>query len=175
MVANLVEKDVKRVRQGTPAAVEVDAYPGEQFSGRVARVAPVFDTATRTAQMEIEIPNPSYRLKAGMYARVRLTVDTRPNALVVPRNALVELEGRRGVFVASGDKAAFAPVETGLQDEAKVEITSGLRDGASVVTTGAAALRDGDTIVLAGAAGAGAPGRAGGQRTGAPANNRPRS
>ena len=58
MVANLVEKDVSRVRQGTAAVVEVDAYPGEQFTGRVARVAPLFDAATRTAQMEIEIPNP---------------------------------------------------------------------------------------------------------------------
>jgi RND family efflux transporter MFP subunit len=162
MVANLVEKDVKRVRQGTPAEVEVDAYPGEQFAGHVARVAPIFDPATRTAQMEIEIPNPSFRLKAGMYARVRLTVDSRPNALVVPRNALVEVEGRQGVFLAAGEKATFAPVETGLQDETKVEITGGLREGMSVVTTGAAALRDGDTIVVAGA---GAPGR-GGERTG---------
>ena len=150
MVANLVEKDVSRVRQGTAAAVEVDAYPGEQFTGRVARVAPLFDAATRTAQMEIEIPNPAYRLKAGMYARVRLTIDTRPNALVVPRNALVEVEGQQGVFVASGQKAAFSAVETGLQDETRVEITAGLNDGARIVTTGAGSLRDGDTIVLAG-------------------------
>ena len=131
--------------------MEVDAYPGEQFTGRVARVAPLFDAATRTAQMEIEIPNPGYRLKAGMYARVRLTVDTRPNALVVPRNALVEVEGKQGVFVASGQKAAFSAVETGLQDETRVEITAGLNDGARIVTTGAGSLRDGDTIVLAGA------------------------
>lgn len=150
MVANLVEKDVSRVRQGTAGVVEVDAYPGEQFTGRVARVAPLFDAATRTAQMEIEIPNPGYRLKAGMYARVRLTVDTRPNALVVPRNALVEVEGKQGVFVASGQKAAFSAVETGLQDETRVEITAGLNDGARIVTTGAGSLRDGDTIVLAG-------------------------
>lgn len=149
MVANLVEKDVSRVRQGTAGVVEVDAYPGEQFTGRVARVAPLFDAATRTAQMEIEIPNPGYRLKAGMYARVRLTVDTRPNALVVPRNALVEVEGKQGVFVASGQKAAFSAVETGLQDETRVEITAGLNDGARIVTTGAGSLRDGDTIVLA--------------------------
>jgi RND family efflux transporter MFP subunit len=155
LVANLVEKDVKRVRQGTPGSVDVDAYPGEQFTGRVARVAPVFDAATRTAQMEIEIPNAGYRLKAGMYARVRLTVDLRQNALVVPRNAVVDVEGRRGVFVAAGDRAKFSPVETGLQDDTKVEITRGLTDGTRVVTTGAAALRDGDQIIPARA---GAPG-----------------
>jgi RND family efflux transporter MFP subunit len=151
MVANLVEKDVSRVRQGTAGEVEVDAFPGEKFNGRVARVAPLFDAATRTAQMEIEIPNPSYRLKAGMYARVRLTVDTRPNALVIPRNALVEIDGKQGVFVANGQKANFSAVKTGLQDETRVEVIGGLTDGTRIVTTGAASLRDGDTIVLAGA------------------------
>ena len=75
MVANLVERDVKRVHVGTVAAVEVDAFAGEKFAGRVSRVAPVFDPATRTAEMEIEIPNSSYRLKPGMYSRVSLTVD----------------------------------------------------------------------------------------------------
>ena len=101
MVANLVEKDSKRVPVGTAAAVEVDAFPGEKFSGRVSRVAPVFDPATRTAEMEIEIPNSSYRLKPGMYSRVSLTVDSRDNAMTVPRNALVELDGKPGVFIAS--------------------------------------------------------------------------
>ena len=101
MVANLVEKDMKRVPAGTAAAVEVDAFPGEKFAGRVSRVAPVFDPATRTAEMEIEIPNTDYRLKPGMYSRVALTVDSRPNAVTVPRNAVVELDGKSGVFLAS--------------------------------------------------------------------------
>ena len=77
MVANLVEKDFKRVQPGVEAVVEVDAFPGESFRGQVSRVAPVFDPATRTASMEIEVPNPGFRLKPGMYARVRLTADRR--------------------------------------------------------------------------------------------------
>ena len=100
MVANLVEKDTKRVVAGTPAEVEVDAFPGEKFSGKVSRVAPVFDPATRTAEMEIEVPNPGFRLKPGMYARVQLTIGTKPDALTVPRNAVVDVEGKQGVFVA---------------------------------------------------------------------------
>jgi len=100
MVANLVEKDLKRVNVGTRAAVEVDAFPGEKFSGHVSRVAPIFDPATRTAEMEIEVPNPGYRLKPGMYSRVQLTVSERPNAVTVPSNAIVNLSGKPGVFVA---------------------------------------------------------------------------
>jgi RND family efflux transporter MFP subunit len=101
MVANLVEKDLKRVPVGTPAAVEVDAFPGEKFDGKVSRVAPIFDPATRTAEMEIEVPNADFRLKPGMYARVQLTVGTRPNALTIPTNALVNVEGKDGVFIAA--------------------------------------------------------------------------
>lgn len=168
MVANLVERDVRRIQTGTPARVEVDAFPGETFKGRVSRIAPVFDPATRTAEMEIEVPNPDFRLKPGMYARVQLTVDVRPNALTVPRSAVVALEGKNGVFVAvkpeapqpaatsSGASqgpamtARFLPVETGIRDGESIEITSGLDAGAQVITTGAGALKDGDRIVAAG-------------------------
>jgi HlyD family secretion protein len=164
MVANLVEKDVKRVPAGTSAAVEVDAFPGEKFAGRVSRVAPVFDPATRTAEMEIEVPNRDFRLKPGMYARVHLTVDTRANALTVPRNAVVDFEGRAGVFMAAPAPqtqgrgqpeenevmvAKFVPIQTGIRDGERIEITSGVQDGARVVTTGAGALKDGDRIVAA--------------------------
>ena len=55
LVANVVEKDLRRITPGLPADVEVDAYPGEKFIGRVAHVAPVLDPATRTAQIEVEI------------------------------------------------------------------------------------------------------------------------
>ena len=65
LVANVVEKDLRRVRVGSGADVEVDAFPGEVFHGRVARVAPVLDPATRTAQMEVEVPNGDYPPQAG--------------------------------------------------------------------------------------------------------------
>jgi RND family efflux transporter MFP subunit len=149
LVANLVEKGFKRVVPGVAAEVEVDAFPGEQFRGEVSRVAPVFDPTTRTAQMEIEVPNPGFRLKPGMYARVRLTVERRPNALTVPRNAVVDTEGKRGVFlVDNAQTARFREVRTGLQDNERVEVLDGLQDGQHVITVGALALRDGDRVAL---------------------------
>lgn len=166
MVSNLVEKDFKRITQGVQAEVEVDAFPGETFSGTVSRVAPVFDAATRTASMEIEVPNPGYRLKPGMYARVRLTAERKQDALTVPRNAVVDSEGRRGVFLPDGQTAKFQPVRTGLQDNANVEILEGLTEGQRVITTGALALRDGDRITPMNMPGGAAPGRQGGGRAG---------
>jgi RND family efflux transporter MFP subunit len=144
--------------------VEVDAFPGEKFRGRVSRIAPVFDPATRTAEIEVEVPNAGFRLKPGMYARVQLTVDQKGAALTVPRSALVAVDGKNGVFVAakpegtqpaargnegSGMTARFLPVETGIRDGESIEITSGLRDGEQVITTGAGGLKDGDRIVPA--------------------------
>ena len=163
LVSNLVEKDFKRVKAGVVALIEVDAFPGETFTGTVSRVAPVFDAATRTAPMELEVPNPGYRLKPGMFARVRLTVDRRPDALTVPRNAVIDSEGKRGVFLVDGQSAKFQPVSTGLQDNERIEILEGLTEGTRVVTTGALALRDGDRITPMNMPGAG---REGGGRSG---------
>ena len=167
MVVNVVEKDVKRLRIGMDAQVQVDAFPNEKFTGRVSRIAPVFDPQTRTAEMEIEVPNTTFRLKPGMYARVDLTVAQREAALTVPRNAVVDVNGKIGVFVAAsapagrGDAqpaggaapalaAQFVPVVTGIRDEDKVEISAGIQEGARVITTGAMGLKDGDRIVQAG-------------------------
>ncbi|CAN5854211.1 N/A [soil metagenome] len=186
MVAALVEKDSMRIRAGMPAQVEVDAFPGEKFIGRVSRVAPVFDPQTRTAEMEVEVPNAGYRLKPGMYARVELTVAERPDALTVPSNAIVMVDGKNGVFTAEGSgggrgsadatpartsapqgtssqptagapaapglTAKFNPVEIGIRDNETVEITTGVAEGARVVTIGAGALKTGDRIVAASAA-----------------------
>jgi len=166
LVANLVEKDLRRIVIDMPAQVEVDAYPGEVFQGRVARLAPVLDPATRTAQMEVEVPNPASRLKPGMYARVQFVVLQRSDALTVPRNAIVDLEGTRGVFVADGKTARFKPIKSGIVDGDAVEIIDGLPDGATVITLGSASLRDGDPIVVAGQGGRGA--RGGGRGSGQP-------
>ncbi|TAK18848.1 MAG: efflux RND transporter periplasmic adaptor subunit [Acidobacteria bacterium] len=163
LIANLVEKDFRRVTTGVEAMVEVDAFPGETFMGKVSRVAPIFDAATRTATLEIEVPNPGYRLKPGMYARVRLTVDRRPDALTVPRNAVVDSEGKRGVFlIDDGNVARFNVVRTGLQDADRVEILEGLNDGQRVITTGAMALRNGDRVQLVNGRGGRRGGGAGG-------------
>jgi RND family efflux transporter MFP subunit len=169
LVANLVERDLRRVGIGMAASVDVDAYPGEVFAGKVARLAPVLDPATRTAQMEVEIPNPGARLKPGMYARVRFVVAQRAGAIVVPRNALVDVDGTRGVFLAVEKVARFSPVQLGILDGEVAEALSGVAEGDRVVTVGSLALKDGDPIVIPGA---GETGRSrgappGGQRGGA--------
>lgn len=166
LVVNLVERDLRRVSKGTEAAVRVDAFPSEIFEGHVARIAPVLDPATRTAEIEIEIPNPDFRLKPGMYARVQLVTARRAGTLVIPRNALIDADGRPGVIVPAAREsrgpapasagggpaprvARFVPIRTGVEDGDRIEVLSGLNEGDAVVTTGAAGVRDGDPLLVA--------------------------
>lgn len=172
LVVNVIESDLRRIAPGATATVEVDAYPGETFAGRVARIAPVLDPATRTASMEVEIPNSNFRLKPGMYARVSFIVEQHQQALVVPTNAVVDIDGKRGVFIPSEENTArFQPVRTGLEDRDRTEITEGLQEGDQIIATGAAGLREGDRIALAGS-GRGTEGAQRGGQRGDPSSGR---
>jgi RND family efflux transporter MFP subunit len=175
LVVNVVEKDLRLVNAGDVADVEVDAYPGEKFSGKIARVAPVLDPATRTATMEVEIPNNDHKLKPGMYARINLTVEERKNTLVAPKNAVIDFENKRGVWMPNDQKrAAFVPVTLGIEGPEQIEILSGLKEGDRFVTTGAGAVRNNDQLIIAGevsdgpSGGPGAGGAAGGRKFGGP-------
>ena len=167
LVVNVVEKDLRKITQGMKADVTVDAFPGEKFAGRIAHVAPVLDPATRTAQIEIEVQNSTFRLKPGMYARVDFVVEHRENILVLPANAVVDLRGQKGVFLpGDGDVARFKAITLGMSQPDRVEVVEGLPEGTRVVTTGATALREGDRIVLLGQAGRGGRGGRGNGRGG---------
>lgn len=168
LVANVVEKDLRLVNPGDPATVSVDAFPGESFSGRIARVAPVLDPATRTAEIEIEVPNRDFRLKPGMYARMSVTIESRKDTMLVPKAAVVDYQGKRGVFTMDdGNKARFRPLEIGIEDAERVEVRNGITAADAFVTNGASALREDDTLVIAGQrGGAGGPGGPGGGRRG---------
>jgi RND family efflux transporter MFP subunit len=156
LVVNVVEKDLRMVTAGDVGTVEVDAYPGEKFNGRIARVAPVLDPSTRTAPIEIEIPNPGYRLKPGMYARISLTVEERKNALLAPKSAVIDFENKRGVWEPTEEnRARFVPVTLGIEGTDSIEIVAGLQEGQRFVTTGAAAVRNNDQLVIAGEGGPG--------------------
>jgi membrane fusion protein, multidrug efflux system len=158
-VVNVVERDLRMVSAGDPAEVEVDAYPGEKFSGKIARVAPVLDPATRTATMEVEIPNGDNKLKPGMYARINLTVEDRKGALVVPKSAVIDFENKRGVWSPNDEnRAKFVPVTLGIEGSETIEILTGLKEGDKFVTTGAAAVRNNDQLLIAGEAGRGGQG-----------------
>ncbi|MCC6861051.1 MAG: efflux RND transporter periplasmic adaptor subunit [Bryobacterales bacterium] len=147
--AGVPERDVAKLRVGNTAEVHVDAFGEQVFRGRVARISPVLDAATRSAVVEIEIPNPQGRLRAEMFVRVELDLATTRQALLIPRDALVYRGTQAGVFTVQGDRPVFRSIETGLTEGDRVEVLANLSPGAVLVGRGAAMLQEGDRVAPA--------------------------
>jgi RND family efflux transporter MFP subunit len=148
MVVNVPERDINKLQVGNEARVLVDAVPGEALSGRVVRISPLLDPQTRTAPVEIEVPNPTGNLKAEMFARVVLDLMTEKEALLIPRDALVYRGNRSGVFVVESDVVRFQAIETGIAEADRIEVKTGLTNGETVVTRGANLLKNGDAVEI---------------------------
>ena len=148
-VINVIERDYPKIKLGLPAVINTDAFPGQTFSGKVVRIAPLLMEKAREARVEIEIPNEQMLLKPGMFVRVQIEFELHENATVIPLAALVKRNGTQGVFVVDRQekKARFVPVTVGIVNETRVEILKPQLTGA-VVTLGQHLLEDGATIIL---------------------------
>ncbi len=152
---NVPERNVGKLRVGNIAEVRVDAIPDQVFHGRVSRISPVLDAATRSALIEIDIANPQRTLKAEMFARINLDLGTMREATLIPRDGLVYRGQQPGVYVVEQENVpVFRPIETGMTRENQVEVLANLEPGTEIVGRGATMLRDGDKIAVAGAGGA---------------------
>jgi RND family efflux transporter MFP subunit len=151
--ATIIEKDYSRINIGQPTEIAVDAFPETTFTGRVAHIAPVLEEASRVAKMEVEVENKDHLLKPGMFAIVRVVLQERESAQVIPIEAMIKNNGTDGIFVvekdaASGmDIARFYPVKTGISTEMEVEIRSPEIKG-PVVILGQHLLQDGVNVTL---------------------------
>jgi len=140
------ERDVARVKVGNVVRLTTDAYPGRPFDGKVARVVHALDPRTRTMGIEVDIANVEYLLKPGMYARVELVLEVRPDALMVPLEVLTGAEGRPSVMVVRDRKVTTQPVELGPTDGPLVQVTRGLDPTTEVILQGKDLVRDGMTV-----------------------------
>jgi HlyD family secretion protein len=127
--------------------------------GRVTVVSPALDPASTTMQVWVQVPNPDGQLKPGTSVRVMIVARTIPDAVVVPAAALATTEdGGRSVMIVGEDHKAHAhPVDVGITQDDRVQVTSGVQPGDTVVTTGAYGLEDGTTVQVQGAASSPAP------------------
>jgi len=143
--ANVPEKYYTLVSKGTPARIRLDALPGKEFTGSVSRVRPVIDPSTRTIQVEIIIPNKSYSIRPGMFAKVDLVLQKKDNAIKLPSDAVLG-DGENYVFVADGSHSVKKQVEKGIENENEIEIKSGLLPADKVIINGQRIVGEGSTI-----------------------------
>lgn len=149
IACSVTEKDFPLLKKGMKAEVTVDALPGRVFEGMVSVISPTIDPATRTAQIEIRIPNEKYELRSGMFARIKLYLGER-EALTVPTEAVNKMPGTGSyyVYVVENNKAVLKNVKTGVTQGNFTEIVDGLTEKELVVTRGQNRLYDGARVSI---------------------------
>ena len=148
-VVYVVERDYPKIKVAQQSVVTTDAYPDRAFTGSIVRIAPLLQESSRQARVEIEIPNSDQLLKPGMFVRVRIEFVSHDNATLIPLTALVERNGRQGIFIADPDnlKARFVPVTVGIINDELAEVLEPDISGLAV-TMGNHLLEDGSAITL---------------------------
>jgi len=149
-VIDVIERDYTKVRVGQAATISTDAFPNDEFPGRIIRIAPLLSATSRQARIEMELPNDKGRLRPGMFVRARIEFSRSENATVVPVAALARREGQVGVFLADTKemKARFVPLELGITEGEKVQVSKPSSLTGQVVTMGHHLLEDGAPIRL---------------------------
>ena len=142
------ERYAERLRRGQQVAFSVAALPGQEFTGVVDFVDPVVRLPARTITVKALVPNPKRALQAGMYVDLRLAAEVRPNAVVVPEEAILPLQGANFVYVVREGKASRRQVGIGIRAPGIAEIRSGLDAGDTVVVGGQERLQDGMPVMI---------------------------
>lgn len=134
ILADVYESDLSYVKKGVEADVQVAAYPGEAFRGKVAFIDAALNPQTRTAQVRIELPNPERKLKPEMFADVEWTVQL-GRGLVIPESAVLDSGARKIVFIDQG-MGMYAPREIKARRiDRRYLVEEGVTAGEKVVTS----------------------------------------
>jgi cobalt-zinc-cadmium efflux system membrane fusion protein len=144
-LGRVFEKDLGRIQVGAKAEVELNAFEGERFPGEVAAVSQQLDPTARTLLARIRVPNPNGHLRLGLFGRARIDgapADAGAPQVLVPRDALQEIDGKTVVFVQTAPET-FVPreVTVGRSAQGEVELTSGVQEGDALVVHGGFTLK----------------------------------
>lgn len=142
------EPEVPFVTVGLPVAVTVDELPGRVFDGHVTRFAYALEESSKTMEAEAEIANPKSELRPGMYARAKIGMERKTDALLIPAAALVPGKGQDFVFAVADGKAKRIAVKPGFRDDTSVEILQGLAPDQTVVLGGSNPPADGQPVTV---------------------------
>jgi len=148
IVLDIPEKYLPRVSVGETAYIGIDAYPGENFPGKVTKVSPVLDLDTRTAPAQITVDNPYHRLRSGMFAKVSLVIQEHKAVPVILKEALCGRGEDSYVYVVENGRAIQKKVKLGLRQGPYYEVENGLKPGDMVVVMGQQKLYDGAGVIL---------------------------
>jgi len=149
VTGEIPEKMTPWISTGRPVQVLVDAFEGRTFTGRVTRISPAVNTATRAFPFEAEVPNPDGALKPGTFARVHVESARVDQVLTLPFVALQYRYGANRVFVVKGDRLQMRELQVGERLGDRVEVTSGVTAGEQVAISDVEMLNGGERVAVA--------------------------
>lgn len=147
---DIPEQYLPKISIGQTAQVFVQAYPKEKFIGKVSRISPVLDLETRTAPIEIIIPNSGHALKSGMFAQVELAIEEHKGVPVIIKEAIMGKEPGIYVYVVNGNTAYQKNIKLGIRHAAYYEVLEGLKEGDLVVVVGQQRLYNSVPVIIEG-------------------------
>ncbi len=146
VIAEIPEKMAPWIKDGQPVELHVDAYPQRTFEGKVSRISPAVNTATRAFPFEALVPNRDAVLKPGTFARVHIESGREDQVLTLPYSALQYRYGVNRVFVVDNDKLTVRELKVGDRLDERIEILAGVKAGDRVAVTDVEKLVDGAKV-----------------------------
>ena len=140
------ERYAEQLKGGQQVTFRVAALPGREFSGNVDFIDPIVQLPGRTIMVKARVPNPRGELQAGMFIEARLATAVRPNAVVIPEDAILPLQGTNFVWVVTDGKATRRQVQLGVRTPGFVEVKSGVENNEQVVVGGQERLAEGAPV-----------------------------
>jgi RND family efflux transporter MFP subunit len=148
VTAEIPEKMTPWITDGRPVELHVDAYPARTFTGKVTRISPAVNTATRAFPFEALVPNADAALKPGTFARVHVEIGKVDEILTLPYAAIQYRYGVNRVFVVDGNRLAVRELTIGERLGDRIEVTSGVKSGERVAITDVDTLTEGLLVAV---------------------------
>lgn len=148
MMVNVIEREFIHLRKGQAVKITLSGFPDRVFSGTIEIITPALNLQSRTAEIQIAIPNPDLVLKPGMFGRAEIVLRSEPQAVLAPVQSVLTEMNQDYVFVLQENKVSRRAVRKGVVRDTDVEILKGLSPGEQVVTAGQASLKDGAQVRL---------------------------
>ena len=144
----LPERDVLGLEEGRIVQIRLDAADQVSFAGRIRQISPVVDTSTGTVKLTVEATEPPKEVRPGSFVTVNIVRETHPEALLLPREAVLRELQKAHVFVAEDDVAEKRSVTLGLEEGDLIEVISGVEAGDQVIVAGQGGLKDGSAVKI---------------------------
>ncbi len=149
----IAERFISKLIIGLPAVIKSEAFPDIVFEGKIREISPVVDKVSRTIEVKLSLKDTKNKLKAGMFAKVKLITEQKEDIVKIPSETLIKRFGESYVFVIKTDPqnsekniAEKRLVITGLRIDNQLEIVNGLTAGEEVVVRGQTLLDDGSPV-----------------------------